>query len=225
MVGLAGILSPIPRTPSREPTTFTSDTRNNLESVLAKMVKLVSPLLSVSTRAELKRLLDRVAPEYLHLRNEVGRLIMDELSKDEFARFATEAYDEFLKLVTADATVLSEQDREMLVDVIQSLRELLESALDTPAENQGTLTDILLECSQALQRVDMCLLAALLVLTDEIRHWNPSAIRHLTQGAQEHMRQVEDTLLVHDFELAERLKTPEQPISLQEVRRKIGLPG
>ena len=225
MVGLAGILSPIPRTPGREPTTFTSDTRNNLESVLAKMVKLVSPLLSVSTRAELKRLIDHVAPEYLHLRNEVGRLIMDELSKDEFARFATEAYDEFLKLVTADATVLSEQDREMLVDVIQSLRELLESALDTPAENQGTLTDILLECSQALQRVDMCLLAVLLVLTSEIKHWNPSAMRHLTQGAQEHMRQVEDTLLVHDFELAERLKTPEQPISLQEVRRKIGLPG
>ncbi|GAG31332.1 unnamed protein product, partial [marine sediment metagenome] len=98
-------------------------------------------------------------------------------------------------------------------------------ALDTPAENQGTLTDILLECSQALQRVDMCLLAVLLVLTSEIKHWNPSAMRHLTQGAQEHMRQVEDTLLVHDFELAERLKTPEQPISLQEVRKKIGLPG
>ena len=225
MIGLAGILSPIPRTPSREPTTFTSDTRNNLESVLAKMVELVSPLPSVSTRTELKRLLDRIAPEYLHLRNEVGRLVMNELSKDEFARFATEAYDEFLKLVTADAAVLSEQDREMLSDVIQSLRELLESALDTPAENQGTLTDILLECSQALQRVDMCLLAVLLVLTSEIKHWNPSAMRHLTQGAQEHMRQVEDTLLVHDFELAERLKTPEQPISLQEVRRKIGLPG
>ncbi len=225
MVGLAGILSPIPRMPSREPTTFTSDTRNNLESVLAKLAELVSPLPFVSTRAELKRLLDRVAPEYLRLRNEVGRLIMDELSKDEFARFATEAYDEFLNLVTTDATVLSEQDREMLGDVIQSLRELLESALDTPAENQGTLTDILLECSQALQRVDICLLVILLVLTDGIRHWNPSAIRHLTQGAQEHMRQVEDTLLVHDFELAERLKTPEQPISLQEVMRKIGLPS
>ena len=225
MVGLAGILSPIPKTPSREPTTFTSETKNKLGPVLAKMVELVSPLSSVSTRAELRRLLDRVALEYLHLRNEVGRLIMDELSKDEFARFAMEAYDEFLKLVTADVAILSDQDREMLDDVIQSLRELLESALDTPAENQGTLTDVLLECSQALQRVDMCLLVALLVLTGEIKHWNPAAIRYLTQGAQEYMRQVEDTLLIHDFELAERLKTREQPISLQEVRKKIGLPS
>jgi len=225
MVGLAGILSPIPRTPSREPTIFTSETRNKLELVLAKMVELLSPLSSVSTRTELRRLLDRIAPEYLHLRNEVGRLIMAELSEDEFARFATEAYDEFLKLVMDDATILTDQDREKLCDVIQSLRELLESALNTPTENQGTLTDILLECSHALQCVDMCLLSVLLVLTGEIKYWNPAAIRHLTQGGQEHMRQVEDTFLIHDFELAERLKTREQPVSLQEVRKRIDLPG
>lgn len=225
MVGLAGILSPIPTTPSREPATFTRETENKLESVLAKMVELVIPLSSVSTHSELRRLLDRFAPEYLHLRNEVGRLIMDELSEDEFARFATQAYDEFLKLVTTDVAILSDQDREILGDVIQSIRELLESALDTPAENQGTLTDILLECSQDLQRVDMCLLAVLWVLTGEIKHRNPTAIRHLTQAAQEHMRQSEDILLIHDFELADRLQTREQPISLQEVRKSIGLPS
>lgn len=223
MVGLAGILSPIPKTPSRERSIFTSETKNKLALILSKMVELVSPLSSVSTRPELRKLLDHVALAYLHLRNELGRLIMDELSKDEFAQFATEAYDEFLKLVMADVAILSDQDREMLADVIQSLRELLESALDTPAENQGTLTDVLLECSQALQRVDMCSLAVLLVLNGEIKHWNPEAIRHLTQGAQEYMRQVEDTLLIHDFELAERLKTREQPISLREVKEKLGL--
>jgi len=225
MVGLAGILSPIPRTPSREPTIFTSETRNKLEFVLAKMVELVSPLSSVSTRTELRRLLDRIAPEYLHLRNEVGRLTMAELSGDEFARFAAEAYDEFLKLVMANTAFLNDEDQEKLGDVIQSLRELLENALNTPAENQGTLTDILLECSHALQCVDMCLLSILLVLTGEIKHWNPIAIRHLTQDAQDHMRQVEDTFLIHDFELAERLRTRERPISLQEVRKRIGLPS
>ena len=225
MVGLAGILSPIPTTPSKKPTAFTSETIKKLEYVLAKTMELVVPLASVSTHAELRRILDRVAPEYLQLRNEVGRLIMNELSKDKFAHFATEAFDELLKLVTDDAAILSNQDREMLGDVIQSLRELLESALDTPAENQGTLTDILLECSQALQRVDMCLSSVLLVLTGEIKHWNSAAIRYLTQSAQEHMRQVEDTLLIHDFELTERLKTREQPLSLREVRKKIGLPS
>jgi hypothetical protein len=225
MTGLAGILSPIPRTPSKEPTIFTSETGNKLEVVLAKMVQLLSPLSSVSTRTELRRLLDRIAPEYLHLRNEIGRLIMAELSEDEFARFATQAYDEFLKLVMANAAILSDRDQEKLGDVIQSLRELLESALNTPAENQGTLTDILLECSQALQYVDMCLLSVLLVLTGEIKHWNPTAIRYLTHGAQEHIRQVEDTFLIHDSELAERLKTREQPVSLQDIRKRIGLPG
>jgi hypothetical protein len=225
MTGLAGILSPIPRTPSKEPTIFTSETGNKLEVVLAKMVQLLSPLSSVSTRTELRRLLDRIAPEYLHLRNEIGRLIMAELSEDEFARFATQAYDEFLKLVMANAAILSDRDQEKLGDVIQSLRELLESALNTPAENQGTLTDILLECSQALQYVDMCLLSVLLVLTGEIKHWNPTAIRHLTHGAQEHIRQVEDTFLIHDSELAERLKTREQTVSLQDIRKRIGLPG
>ncbi len=225
MTGLAGILSPIPRTPSKEPTIFTRETRNRLEFVLAKMVQLLSPLSCVSTRTELRRLLDRIAPEYLHLRNEIGRLIMAELSEDEFVRFATEAYDEFLKLVMAGAAILSDQDQDKLGDVIQSLRELLESALNTPAENQGTLTDILLECSQALQCVDMCLLSVLSVLAGEIKHWNPTAISHLTQGAQEHIRQVEDTFLIHDSELAERLKTREQPVSLQEIRKRIGLPS
>ena len=225
MTGLAGILSPIPRIPSKEPTIFTSETGNKLELVLAKTVQLLSPLSSVSTRTELRKLLDRIAPEYLHLHNEIGRLIMAELSEDEFARFATQTYDEFLKLVMADAAILSDQDQEKLGDVIQSLRELLESALNTPVENQGTLTDILLECSQALQCVDMCLLSVLLVLIGEIKHWNPTAIRHLTQGAQEHIRQVEDTFLIHDSELAERLKTREQPVSLQDIRKRIGLPG
>jgi len=225
MTGLAGILSPIPRTPSKEPTIFTRETRNRLELVLAEIVQAVSPLSFVSTRTELRRRLGRIAPEYLHLRNEIGRLIMADLSEDEFARFATEAYDEFLKLVMAGAAILSDQDQDKLADVIQSLRELLESALNTPAENQGTLTDILLECSQALQCVDMCLLSVLSVLTGDIKHWNPAAISHLTQGAQEHIRQVEDTFLIHDSELAERLKTREQPVSLQEIRKRIGLPG
>jgi hypothetical protein len=204
---------------------FTSETGNKLEVVLAKTIQLLSPLSSVSTRTELRRLLDRIAPEYLHLRNEIGRLIMAELSEDEFARFATQAYDEFLKLVVANAAILSDRDQEKLGDVIQSLRELLESALNTPAENQGTLIDILLECSQALQYVDMCLLSVLLVLTGEIKHWNPTAIRQLTHGAQEHIRQVEDTFLIHDSELAERLKTREQPVGLQDIRKRIGLPG
>jgi len=40
MIGLAGILSPIPRMPNREYTTFTSEIKNKLESILAKVVEL-----------------------------------------------------------------------------------------------------------------------------------------------------------------------------------------
>lgn len=223
MVSLAGILSPVPRGRAEEFPAIANKSKTKLETLIAKITEIVSPLASVSTRGELRRLLDRIAPEYLHLNNEAGRLIMDELSAGEFSQFAARASGELLNLIRADETVLGAKDQELLDDIVESLRELLQGVMDIPAESQGALTDILLECSSALQRVNLCLSAIILVLTLETRRWNPIAIKLLTRAAPEFMRQVEDVFLVHDAELVERLNIREQSVSLEEVRKELGL--
>jgi len=225
VVTLAGILSPVRPPAAGEVWPVRDETKIRLRTLLDKMAELVKPLSSVETRGELKKVLDRIAPQYLHLRNEFGRLTMHELNMEQFVQLATEVYDELQNLIGKDVAVLGEEDRELLLDVVESLREMLHGALGDLADNQGLLNDIVLESGSALQRLDMCLLAILLVLVGETARWNPGSIRLLSRVAQAYMDEVQDIFLVHDSELHNRLRTREQTVSLEEVKKEVELPS
>ena len=225
MVTLAGIMSPVRPPAAKEAWPVREETKIKSRILLDKMAELVKPLSSLETRGELKKILDRVAPQYLHLKNEFGRLTMYELEVDQFVQLAAEAYDELQDLIGNDVLVLGQGDRELLLDVVESLREILHGALVNLADNQGLLNDIILECSSALQRLDMCVLTILLVLTGETKHWNPGSIKLLSRVAYEYMQEIQDIFLLHDSELHKRLNTRGQTISFEEVRREVGLPN
>lgn len=224
MVGIAGILSPLPSAPAKEAIQPSANVRVRLESMVAHLTELVTTLPSARTLAELRRLLEHAAPEYLHIRNEVGRLFIDGMSLEEFSQFSLHACDEMLNAIQSDCKVLSAGEKETLEDVVNSDREILSAVLRDTPESPGIIADIVLECAHAILRLDMCLLAVMLVLEGGIVRWNASAIGLLTRAAREYVSQVEDTFLLHDAELTHRMATRKsQTLALDEVKRRVGI--
>lgn len=195
------------------------------QRIFDEMVDLVLPLASVRRRRELEKELGRRSKEYLHLKNELWHAIVSVLPPEEVVNFALEAYREISRLVSEDIKVLGAGERELLLKLIDDLRDLLEAVVDSWDARQPALTDILLECSIPLQRVDMCMLSIVLVLVDEIKYWNTASIKLLSHAASDYMLEVEDIFLIHDDELAERLRTRGETVSFDEVKRDIGLPS
>jgi len=226
MITLPSILSP-PREPllKKRQVLLGNEKKAQLEKVLKEMTELIQPLASIDARRRLNLELDRRAQEYLHLKNAAWRLIVSELPQEELMPFVHETYDEISNLIREDTRVLNAEDRELLLDSIDSLRELLEAVVDGLRTEQAEVIDILLECNASLQRADMCVSTTLLVLVGEITRWNVSSVKLLCHTASEHILNVEDIFLMHNNELIQRLKTRGEAVSIAEVKHELGLSG
>jgi len=224
MITPPSILSP-PGEPLLEKRKMLFGTENEaqLEKVLSEMMELIQPLASTDTRRRLNLELDRRAQEYLHLKTVLWRLIVSKLPEEELMPSVYETYDEISNLIREDTKVLSPECRELLLDLIDSLRELLEAVVDGLRIEHTDIIDILLECNASLQRADMCLSSVLLVLMGDTTRWNVGSIKLLCHTASEHMLNVEDIFLMHSNELSQRLKTRGETMSIAEVKRELGL--
>lgn len=226
MVSIPGILSPpttrwgIRHQPSLEP-----EIEHQMQVIFDQMSGLIQPLASVRTRQELERELGRRSQDYLHLKNELWHTMLNVLPQEEVANFALEAYREISLLIGEDTRVLGDKERTLLLELIDDSRDLLMAVVDSWEARERLLTDVLLECSVPLQRADMCVSSVVLVLVDEIKYWNMASIKLLSQAAGEYMSQVEDIFLLHDDELAKRLRGKGEVVSFAEIRRDLGLPG
>ncbi|MBA7529094.1 hypothetical protein ES705_21286 [subsurface metagenome] len=200
-----------------------SEAKTKLEGVFNQTLELVQPLASAETRRQLVLELDRKAQEYLRLKNNAWHLIVKELPEDQLGQFTISAYEEISRLIREDTELLGSEERELALDSIESLRDLIEAIMEGDPTKQSLLIDVLLECSAALQRADMCLTSILLVLASEIKRWTSGGIRLLCRAAREYVLQVEDIFLLHDAELNERLKMRSETVSLNEVQHEIGL--
>jgi len=226
MITLPGILSPIREPlPKKGEVFFRNETRAQLEEIFREIMELIQSLAFVSTRRQLNVELDRRAQEYLHSKNTAWHLIVSDLSEEELMPVVFETYSEISNLIREDTRALSYEDRRLLLDSVDSSRELLEAVVDGLRTEQAGIMDILLECNASLQRADMCLSAILLVLMGEIRRWNVSSIRLLCRTTNEHMLNVEDIFLMRNGELSRRLKTRGETVSIAEVKHEIGLSG
>lgn len=225
MVTLPGILSPASgRSLLERATASTDKVRAQLESVFDQTVELVQPLPSFEKSSQLKLELDRRAQEYLRLKNQLWHLIVNKVPEDQLSQFVLSAYDEVSRLVNEDTKLLGSEERQLVLDSIESLRELMQAILEGyTAEPSLLLIDVLLECSAPLQRANMCLDAILLVLVGEIHRWNNNGIRLLSHTGSNYMLQVEDIFLLHDIELNKRLRVKGEIVGLEEVNREIEL--
>jgi len=226
MIAPPSILSPIGEPLSgKHRVLFESEKKAQLETVLREMTELIQPLASIDTRRRLNLELDRMAQEYLHLKNRAWRLIVSELPQEELMPFVYGMYDEISNLIRENTMVLGSEDRGLLLDSIDGLRELLEAVVDGLRTEQAEVMDILLECNSSLQRADMCLSTILLVLMGEVTRWNVSSIKLLCYTANEHTLNIEDIFLMHNKELSQRLRTRGEMVSIAEVKHELGLSG
>jgi len=226
MITPPSILSPIKEPlPEKCEAFFSYGTKAQLEKVFREMMELIQSLASIDTRRRLNLELERRAQEYLHLKNAIWHLMISELPQEELMPLVYEEYNEISSLIRADTKVLSSESRKLLLDSIDSFRELLEAVTEGLYREQAEIIDILLECNANLQRADMCLFAILLVLMGETTRWNVSSIELLCQTANEHVLNVEDIFLMHNSELSQRLEARSEAVSIAEVKYALGLSG
>ncbi len=224
MVTFPGILSPPTEiSPQKYGISLGDSASAEMERVLYEMEELINPLASVQTRRQLEATLNESAQEYLHLKNKISSLITSELDEEQSIKFFLQAYQEISKLVEQDDTVLTSEEKKLMLGLIDSLSDLLEAFIAGFRSERPGIMDILIECSAPIQRVDMCTFALILALTGEIKRWNKAAVKLLCHTAHEYMLQVEDILLTHNKELDERLREGSETMSSEEVNRAIGL--
>lgn len=220
MVIASLILSPVRET-SLHKLPLTEDQLAMLQEQASELADLVKPLTALATRKQVDTAMNEIAEEFLHGYNEVWHSV--ELSHDEFIEFAKEGYRYIADLVKEDTDILRPTEKESLLDMLESRLELLEVLTESSEVEQSRLTDIIMECIPSFERADMCLLAISLVLADKVRDWRANSIRLLCQVATEHTLRIEDTFIAHDRELIARLRTKAETISVEEVRRELGL--
>lgn len=226
MVTLPGILSPPTEILHRRYSTSIKDVVSvDMERVLYEMEELINPFASVHTRKQLEAMLNDRAQEYLHLKNKISSLITSALAEEQFIEFFVQAYQEISKLIEQADTVLTSEEQKLMLGLIDSLSDLLKTFIAGFRSERPGIMDVLIECSAPIQRVDMCMFAVMLVLAGETKQWNEAAVKILCQAAEEYMFKVEDVLLTHNKELAERLRETPETVSLKEVKHTIGLSG
>ncbi len=226
MVTFPGILSPVTEiSPQKYGISIEDNVSIEMERICRKMKELINPLTSVHTRRQLETELNHRAQEYLHLKNNLWSLLISKLDEAQLMSTIRQAYRDISNLIKQDDTVLSPEEQKLMLDLIDSLSDLFETFVQGFHTGRPGVIDVLLECSAPLQRVDMCTFAVMLVLLDEIKQWNIAAVKLLCHTADEYILQVEDIFLTHDRELAERLKGNSETVSLEEVKRAIGLPS
>lgn len=224
MVTLPGILSPMTEiSPEKCGIPVEDKVSIEIERVYHEMGELINPLASVRTHRQLEAELNHRAQEYLHLKNKLWSLITSKLDEAQLIPSVLQAYRDISKLIKQDDIVLSPEEQEVMLDLIDSMNDLLEAFVEGFRSDRPGLIDILLECSAPLQRVDMCSSTVMLVLLSEIIRWDKAAIKLLCHTADEYMLQVEDIFFAHDKELVERLSGSSKTISLEEVRHVIEL--
>lgn len=224
MVTFPGILSPVTEiSPQKYGIPIEDNVSIEIERVCRKMKELINPLTSVHTRRQLEAELNHRAQEYLHLKNNLWSLITSKLDEAQLMPTIRQTYRDISNLIKQDDTVLSPEEQKLMLDLIDSLSDLFETFAEGFHTGRPGVIDVLLECSAPLQRVDMCTFAVMLVLLDEIKQWDIAAVKLLCRTADEYALQVEDIFLTHDRELADRLKGSSETVSLEEVKRAIGL--
>ena len=224
MVTFPGILSPVTEISTQKyGIPIDDNVSREIEGVCNKVKELINPLTLIHTRKQLETELNYRAQEYLHLKNNLWSLITSKLDEAQIIPTIRQTYHDISNLIKREDTVLSPEEQKLMLDLIDNLSDLFETFAEGFHTGRPGVMDLLLEFSAPLQRVDMCTFAIILVLLDEIEQWDMAAVKLLCRTAYEYILQVEDILLTNDRELAERLKGSSETVSLEEVKRTIGL--
>lgn len=220
MVVTSLILSPI-RDRSLQNLASPKDELAEVRERVIQLTELVKPLLTLSTRSQIDIAMDNIADEFLHTYNEVWHSV--ELSESEFIEFGKQGYYSIADLVQEDSDILLPEEKEVLLNIVQSRLDLIEVLTESSEVEQSRLNDIVVECGPSFVRVDICLLAITLALGEEVQDWHANSISLMCQMMNEHTLRIEDSFVSHDKELVERLRTKAETISLEEVRQELGL--
>ncbi|MBI2305490.1 MAG: hypothetical protein HYU86_12190 [Chloroflexi bacterium] len=190
-----------------------------------QFIELFQPLALTKAQRTLEAELNKRTQEYLHLLSGVQRLINAYVPEARLVPFVLQSFEEASYLVTINAEILGSRERQILLLVLDDLRELLEASIENLRRDPGSLINVLLECAIPLLKGNMCLFTVLLVLEKEVKLWDGASIKLLCHMASKYMGEVEDVFLAHNKELGRRLDTSSPTISIDMVKQELKLSG
>ncbi len=205
--------------PQQGDSELTSEELERVASLTVDLVNLLAPMARIAARDTLEDLLHSTGPRFLSIKSEMMELLWPLLSD---ASQASGLYEMMRILCGVKADMLGEDDTRTLVATIDSAQGLSEwsVALNREAGSHAYLLEsIQRQAGEYILRADMCINALMIVLSDELKDWEPGSLGILVSAADEHMAAVEDAFLASTGSS----DSTEETVSYELLRKELGI--
>ena len=198
---------------------LTPDESKRIESLTEDLGNLLAPMARIAARDTLEDLLHSSAPRFLSIKNEMMGLLWPFMSDTSQA---SGLYELMRMLCGAKADLLGEDDTRTLIAVIDSAEGLSDWSVASIREGGShaySLEAIQQQVGEFILRADMCINSLMMVLSDNLKDWEPGSLGILVSAADEHMATVEDALLASTGSS----DATEETVSYQSLRTEFGI--
>ena len=198
---------------------LTSEDRERIESLTVELGNLLAPMARITARATLEDLLHSSGPKFLAIKSEMMGLLWPLLSE---ASQASGLYELMRMLCGVKVDLLGEDDTRTLVapiDSAEGLSEWSSGLLREGGSRSYLLESIQQQAGEFILRADMCINTLMMVLSDDLKDWEPRSLGILVSAADEHMVVVEDCFLAS----AGSIDMTEETVSYESLRKKFGI--
>ncbi len=205
--------------PQQGDSALTSEELERVASLTVDLVNLLAPMARIAARDTLEDLLHSTGPRFLAIKGEMMGLLWPLLSD---ASRASGLYEMMRILCGVKADMLGEDDTRTLVATIDSAQGLSEWSVALNREvgsHAYLLESIQQQTGEYILRADMCINALMIVLSDELKDWEPGSLGILVSAADEHMAAVEDALLASTGSS----DATEETVSYESLRTELGI--
>ncbi len=174
---------------------LTADELERIEFLIGELGNLFAPMARIAVRDTLEELLRSSVPRYLTLKRKLLELLWPLLSN---AEQASRLYEFMRELCELKGDLLGENNTRILVATIDSAEGLNGWASALVREGGPAayrLEAIQQQVGKFVLHADMCINTLMMVLSDQLKDWEPGSLEILVSAADEHMTEIEDVFL------------------------------
>jgi hypothetical protein len=174
---------------------LTSEDSDRLDELATESVHVLAPITRVSSKDVLEGLLQSVTPRFLPLKAGLVELLWPYLADQDQS---ADMYETMRQLAKSKTDLLGSTVLEVVIGTIDSVEGLHDwsiKAVQAGGPAIYRLESMVQQVGESVQRADVCMTALLMILSDQLSDWEPSAIPILAQAADRHISVVEDAFL------------------------------
>lgn len=198
---------------------LTVDESTRVDELIADLANLLAPLVRINSDAALGEFLRSTTPKFFAWKKEMVELLWPYLTNPEDT---SRVYEEIRELVHSKSDLLGESALEELLGAIDSAEGLNEWAMNSVQSGRAAaylLESRVQQVGESVQYADICMNTLLLVLSEQLTDWEPSAVPMLASAADEYMTNVEDAYLSASVDS----EAGGPAIDYEAVRRDLGV--